>query len=114
MAKPASSPAPASDQDIEQLTLLFSMLSDPTRLRILMLLAKGERNVISLVEELKLPHAQVNKRLCLLRRSKVLKHRRQGRQVLYSLPGQGASGKDCILEFGAPHLFVRILSNGKG
>ena len=35
----------ASEQDLEQLTGLFRLLSDKTRLNILMLLAAGERNV---------------------------------------------------------------------
>ena len=38
----------ASDQDLEQLTSLFRLLSDKTRLNILMLLTDGERNVTAL------------------------------------------------------------------
>ena len=58
----------ASEQDLEQLANLFRLLSDRTRLNILMLLADGERNVTSLCEQLRLPQPTVSHHLSLLRR----------------------------------------------
>ena len=83
----------ASDQDLEQLTSLFRLLSDKTRLNILMLLAAGERNVTSLCEELKLPQPTVSHHLGLLRMNNIIGNRRNGKQVFYALNGRvDASG----------------------
>jgi DNA-binding transcriptional ArsR family regulator len=77
-----------TDQDLEQLTSLFRLLSDKTRLNILLLLAQGERNVSSLCEELNLPQPTVSHHLGLLRMNSVIANRRSGKQVFYALNGQ--------------------------
>ncbi len=59
--------ASALDQDLEQLASLFRLLSDKTRLNILLSLARGERNVSSLCKELELPQPTVSHHLGLLR-----------------------------------------------
>jgi DNA-binding transcriptional ArsR family regulator len=74
--------------DIEDLVELFRLLSDKTRLTILMLLANGERNVSSLCEELALPQPTVSHHLGLLRTSRVIANRRNGKQVFYGLNGR--------------------------
>src|SRR5687767_6864164 len=76
-----------SDQELEPLVGLFRLLSDKTRLNILMLLAKGERNVSSLCEELGLPQPTVSHHLGLLRMSNLISNRRNGKQVFYGLNG---------------------------
>lgn len=113
MAKHAPTPALATDQDLEQLTSLFKLLSDKTRLQILTLLAQGERNVTSLCEELNLPQPTVSHHLGLLRMTNVVGHRRDGKQVIYGLAGRGTSGKDHVLELPVHHLVVRILPKTK-
>ena len=77
-----------SDQDLEALVGLFRLLSDKTRLNILMLLSKGERNVSSLCEELALPQPTVSHHLGLLRMSNLISNRRNGKQVFYELDGR--------------------------
>jgi DNA-binding transcriptional ArsR family regulator len=77
-----------SDQDLEQLTSLFRLLSDKTRLNILMLLASGERNVTTLCQELKLPQPTVSHHLGLLRMNNIIGNRRNGKQVFYNLDGR--------------------------
>src|SRR6266550_3673698 len=76
------------EQDLEQLTALFRLLSDKTRLNILMLLAQGERNVTSLCQELELPQPTVSHHLGLLRMNNLIGNRRNGKQVFYGLNGQ--------------------------
>ena len=75
------------DQELESLVGLFRLLSDKTRLNILMLLAKGERNVSSLCAELNLPQPTVSHHLGLLRMSNLISNRRDGKQVFYELDG---------------------------
>ena len=78
----------ATDRDLEQLTAVFRLLSDKTRLTILLLLTDGERNVSSLCGELKLPQPTVSHHLGLLRMSNVIGNRRAGKQVFYGLNGR--------------------------
>jgi DNA-binding transcriptional ArsR family regulator len=73
---------------LDPLSGLFKLLSDGTRLRILMLLSKGERNVTSLCDELGLPQPTVSHHLGLLRMRQVIVNRRSGKQVFYGLDGQ--------------------------
>jgi DNA-binding transcriptional ArsR family regulator len=75
-------------QDLEPLVGLFRLLSDRTRLSILMILAKGERNVSSLCEELALPQPTVSHHLGLLRTKNLIANRRSGKQVFYALNSQ--------------------------
>jgi DNA-binding transcriptional ArsR family regulator len=82
----------ASDQDLEQLTGLFRLLSDKTRLNILMLLSGGERNVTNLCESLQLPQPTVSHHLGLLRLNNVIGNRRSGKQVFYTLNGRVDTG----------------------
>jgi len=76
------------DQDLENLSSLFRLLSDKTRLNILMLLAGGERNVTNLCDLLALPQPTVSHHLGLLRMNNVIGNRRNGKQVFYMLNGR--------------------------
>jgi len=78
----------ATDADLEPLVAVFRLLSDKTRLNILMLLAAGERNVSSLCDELRLPQPTVSHHLGLLRMSNLITNRRDGKQVFYELDGR--------------------------
>src|SRR2546421_1209637 len=100
MAKRIPGAPGASDQDLEQLTSLFRLLSDKTRLNILLLLSQGERNVTSLCEELALPQPTVSHHLGLLRMSNVIGNRRNGKQVFYSLNGRVETGGGHTLQIG--------------
>src|SRR3954466_4002828 len=93
----------ATDQDLEQLTGLFRLLSDKTRLNILLLLADGERNVTSLCERLKLPQPTVSHHLGLLRMNNVIANRRNGKQVFYALNGRVDIGDDISVRVGVDH-----------
>jgi DNA-binding transcriptional ArsR family regulator/precorrin-6B methylase 2 len=67
---------------------VFKALSDPTRLRLMALLAGEELNVAELCEVLGQPQPTVSRHLAVLRESGLLKDRRDGPWVYYSLePG---------------------------
>src|SRR3954467_2992815 len=103
----------ATDQDLEQLTSLFRLLSDKTRLNILLLLSEGERNVTSLCEELRLPQPTVSHHLGLLRMSSVIGNRRHGKQVFYSLDGKVNVADGGTLEVQIDDFNVRITPKAK-
>ncbi len=64
---------------------LFRAFADPTRLRILHLLAPGELCVCDLVEVLKVPQPKISRHLAYLRKSGLVEGRRQGLWIHYQL-----------------------------
>src|SRR6185503_21378122 len=100
--------AGATDEELEQLAALFRLLSDRTRLNLLMLLADGERNVTSLCDALKLPQPTVSHHLGLLRMSNIIGNRRDGKQVFYSLNGRVGVDGDGALDISTHAFSVRI------
>jgi DNA-binding transcriptional ArsR family regulator len=96
------------DMELEPLVGLFRLLSDKTRVNILLLLAKGERNVTSLCEELVLPQPTVSHHLGLLRMSNLIGNRRNGKQVFYCLNGHVAPGTDAGLDISVEHFLVKL------
>jgi ArsR family transcriptional regulator, zinc-responsive transcriptional repressor len=99
-----------SEQDLDRLTTLFKLLSDRTRLNILMLLAEGERNVTSLCEELHLPQPTVSHHLGLLRLNNVIGNRRNGKQVIYTLNREVDLPDETALRIGTDKCRVEISS----
>ena len=85
-----------SEQDLEQITTLFRLLSDKTRLMIVVLLASGEQNVSALCAELKLPQPTVSHHLSLLRMNNIVGSRRQGREIFYGVHGHVTRGDNAI------------------
>ncbi|KAF1304903.1 MULTISPECIES: ArsR/SmtB family transcription factor [Enterococcus] len=71
--------------DVEKISQLFKVLSDPTRLKILMSLDEGERNVTSIATVVAMEQSAVSHQLKLLREKRVVKARREGKTMLYSL-----------------------------
>ena len=64
---------------------LLSLLADRTRLKILRILAGGERPVVALTGELRLPQPTVSHHLAWLRMMDLVSPRRQGKHVYYAL-----------------------------
>jgi ArsR family transcriptional regulator len=65
---------------------LFSALSHPIRLKILFSLARGETScVCELVEKLHLPQALISQHLSVLRAQGLVKSKRIGNRISYSL-----------------------------
>ena len=68
---------------VQQASELFRLLSDRTRLGLLLLLAGGEQNVGQLCSKLDLPQPTVSHHLALMRMSGLLSKRRNGKQMIY-------------------------------
>ncbi|MFQ5410692.1 MAG: ArsR/SmtB family transcription factor [Phycisphaerae bacterium] len=67
--------------------LLFQAMADPTRRRLLQLLAFEELNVSEIVDILGQPQSTVSRHLRVLRRAELVNDRRQGASVLYVAAG---------------------------
>ena len=73
---------------VQGLADTFSALGDPTRVRILDVLSHGELCVCDLAAVLKLSQSAVSHQLRLLRGLRLVRPRRDGRIVFYSLDDQ--------------------------
>jgi ArsR family transcriptional regulator, lead/cadmium/zinc/bismuth-responsive transcriptional repressor len=68
-----------------RLATTFSVLSDPTRIRIIGALAEGERCVHELADALGLTHSAVSHQLAMLRDMQLVTYTKEGRHVYYAL-----------------------------
>jgi DNA-binding transcriptional ArsR family regulator len=99
-----------SDQDVVALSRLFGLLGDPTRVRIMLLLCRGELNVSRLCQELKMAQPTVSHHLGLLRRGGLLQTRREGKSIHYALDGKVEYTDGCELSLrGASGMRIRII-----
>ncbi len=80
---------PISEQAVRDLSQVFKLLSDETRLRILLYLAQnGELHVTDLCNRLGQSQPAVSHHLALLRVSKLIEARREGKHNFYSVRGE--------------------------
>jgi ArsR family transcriptional regulator len=74
--------------DLEADLAVFGACADPTRLRILFLLAARELCVCELVAVLQMPQGKVSRHLTILKGASLVRHRRAGTWIYYALaPG---------------------------
>jgi len=77
--------AALDEQTAAHLAEIFRSLSDPSRVRIISVLAKGEINVSALAEAVGLSESAVSHHLRGLRQMRLVRARKLGRQVFYAL-----------------------------
>ena len=73
------------EETLYDLAEFFKVFGDPTRLKILFLLEQGERGVNSICEELGMQQSTISQQLKLLRARRLVRYRKDGRNVLYRL-----------------------------
>lgn len=87
------------DDYIEDMANLFKILGDKTRTKILAILEKGELNVSNISLLVGLNISAVSHQLRLLRQAKLIKPRKVGKEVVYSLDDDHISQIfNCALE----------------
>jgi DNA-binding transcriptional ArsR family regulator len=69
----------------QQLAAFFGVMADPSRLRLLSLLAQQELSVSDLAQQVGVSRSAVSHQLQMLRVMRLVRFRRQGRQVFYAL-----------------------------
>jgi ArsR family transcriptional regulator len=87
--------------ELMELALLFKVLGDHTRVRILNALYRSELCVCDLTSILGMNQSAVSHQLRVLRDSRIVKSRKQGKNVLYSLDDTHISE---LLQKGAEHV----------
>jgi DNA-binding transcriptional ArsR family regulator len=95
-------------RELDPLVSLFRLLSDKTRMQILLILARGERNVGSLCDELRLPQPTVSHHLGLLRSKSLILNRRNGKQVFYALDDHVVVDPSGQMSIQSPTFNIRI------
>ncbi len=89
-----------AEEEVVDLAEFFKVFGDPTRLKILFVLQEGETDVTSLSEEVGLQQSTVSQQLKLLRARRLVKWRKEGRNVLYRLNDEHIQR---ILALGSEH-----------
>lgn len=73
------------EEELYDLAELFKVFGDSTRIRILFVLFEAEVCVCDLAETLHMTQSAVSHQLRILKQSKLVKSRREGKSVFYSL-----------------------------
>ena len=89
------------EEKYSDLAELFKVFGDVTRIKILSLLLSGELSVGDIADGLEMTRSAISHQLNLLRRSKLVKARREGKSVYYSLDDDHVSE---ILSCGIEHI----------
>ncbi|BET67298.1 metalloregulator ArsR/SmtB family transcription factor [Opitutales bacterium ASA1] len=77
--------AALSAETVEMIAQRFRAMGEPMRLRLLMALQGGERTVTELVDALETSQANISKHLQVLTSAGLLRRRKQGLNVFYSI-----------------------------
>ncbi|MBQ8308871.1 MAG: helix-turn-helix transcriptional regulator [Clostridia bacterium] len=88
-------------EDVEKISRIFHMLADPSRLKIVLALMKGEMCVYHLTEVCDGTQSGVSHQLRILRDNKIVKAKRLGKNVEYSIADEHIRE---IVEMGKAHL----------
>ena len=80
------------EQVFAQMSQFFSLLAEPSRLKILFILCNGEKSVNQVTEESGSSQANVSRHLTALHREGILKRRKAGVTVYYSIGDEATLG----------------------
>lgn len=90
-----------SIEKLYDLAELFKIFGDSTRIRILFVLFEHEVNVTELSEALEMNQSAISHQLKILKQSKLIKSRRDGKQIFYSLADDHVA---TIIKMGVEHI----------
>ena len=74
-----------SEEELLQLADLFKTFADSTRIKILYDLFDGEKNVTEICDDIEMNQSAVSHQLKALKTAKLIKSRRSGKAIYYSL-----------------------------
>ncbi|HCY06818.1 MAG: metalloregulator ArsR/SmtB family transcription factor [Erysipelotrichaceae bacterium] len=75
----------ASEEQYDDMSMIFTMFSDSTRLKIMNALFVSELNVSDIANILQMSHSAISHQLSSLKKTKLVKSRKEGKMVYYSL-----------------------------
>lgn len=80
---------------------LFKVFGDSTRIRIMFTISDTEMSVLSIAEALNMEQSTISHQLRVLRQNKLVRVRREGKQIYYSLDDDHVKK---IIEMGLDHV----------
>ena len=89
------------EEELYELAELFKIFGDSTRIRILMALFESEICVCDLAETLNMTQSAISHQLRILKQSKLVSCRREGKQIIYFLADDHVR---TIIEMGLEHI----------
>lgn len=90
-----------SPETITDISALFKILGDPTRVKIVWALELHELCVCDIAATLNMTKSAISHQLALLRKNNIVKTRREGKQVFYSLDDEHVTA---IIEMAKTHV----------
>ena len=90
-----------NENELYDLAELFKVFGDSTRIRILFVLHEGEVCVQDIADALQMTQSAVSHQLKILKQSKLVGSRREGKQMFYSLADDHVLS---IIDLGLEHL----------
>ena len=94
-----------NEEDVVRVAASFKSISEPSRLKILFALRHGEMCVYHIVEAVGGTQSAVSHQLRLLKANGIVKSRREGQNILYSLSDEHVVA---VLELACAHLKCEI------
>ncbi|MDO5416603.1 MAG: metalloregulator ArsR/SmtB family transcription factor [Lachnospiraceae bacterium] len=89
------------EDELYDLAELFKVFGDSTRIRILYVLFEAELCVCDLAQTLNMTQSAISHQLKILKQSRLVKNRREGKQVYYSLADEHVR---TIIDQGREHI----------
>jgi len=89
---------PPTRTGVEDVVQVLRILADTTRMRVLSLLRDGELNVSGLCDRLELAQPTVSHHLGLLRSIGLIKSRRDGKQIFYTLSPDSVNNLEDVMK----------------
>lgn len=90
-----------NEEELYDLAELFNVFGDTTRIKILYCLFGAEKCVSDISEELEMTQSAISHQLKILKQSKLVKIRRDGKRIFYSLDDDHVEE---IIKLGLEHL----------
>ena len=89
------------ENELYDLAELFKIFGDSTRIKILFVLCDSEMNVGELDETLNMTQSAISHQLKILKQSKLVKSRRDGKSIIYAIADEHVKS---IIQIGMEHI----------
>ncbi|MCR4750191.1 MAG: metalloregulator ArsR/SmtB family transcription factor [Lachnospiraceae bacterium] len=89
------------ENELYDLAELFKMFGDSTRIKVLFELCESELAVCDLAERLNMTQSAISHQLKILKQSKLVKSRREGKSIIYSVADEHVRS---IIALGMEHI----------
>ena len=89
------------DSETEALSAFFKMMGDPTRIKMMFVMSQGEMCVQDIASALDMTKSAISHQLSGLKENKIVKSRREGKNVFYSIDDEHVN---TVLQIAMTHI----------